>query len=58
MSAAAAAAAAGDQSMSNERTGDLQEIDCKPRPLSLVQVLITAVPEDPGVARLEVFGPV
>lgn len=40
------AAAPGDQSISNEGPRDLQEIDCSPQPLSLIQVLITVLPQD------------
>lgn len=40
------AAAPGDQSISNEGPRDPQEIDCSPQPLSLIQVLITLLPQE------------
>lgn len=42
-------AAPGDQSVSNERPWDLQEIECNPWLFLLIQVLITAVPQDPVI---------
>lgn len=40
------AAAPGDQSISNEGPRDPQQIDCSPQPLSLIQVLITLLPQE------------